>query len=168
MQPTELLGVYCFCKRVPGGPGGGGGGGSSSERPRSGLPPRPSSSSGGGQSCYSTVSHFNLIHISCHAAARRADSALRQPKREWEGATRRNGDTLCNNLLPVASASVPLDAYTAAASIFWDNLAALGGGGGRSGGSRSTRRLLAPEEDACSQANHPCHARRTPTCPHVP
>ncbi len=48
-----------------------------------------------------TVSHFNLIHISCHAAARRADSSLRVPKREWEGATLRNGGTLTNNLLPV-------------------------------------------------------------------
>ena len=29
----------------------------------------------------STVSHFNLIHVKCHAAARRADSNRRAPKR---------------------------------------------------------------------------------------
>lgn len=49
-----------------------------------------------------TVSHFNLIHVNCHAAARRADSSLRVAKREWEGATLRNGGTLANNLLPVS------------------------------------------------------------------
>ena len=41
---------------------------------------------------FSSVSHFNLIHISCHLAAKSADAALRQPKREWEGATLRNGE----------------------------------------------------------------------------
>lgn len=41
---------------------------------------------------YSTVTHFNLIHASCHAAARAADASLRAPKREWDGATLRNGD----------------------------------------------------------------------------
>ena len=56
-----------------------------------------------GLQVHMTVTHFNLIHINCHAAARRADSALRVPKREWEGATLRNGGTLTNNLLPVHS-----------------------------------------------------------------
>ena len=54
-----------------------------------------------------TVSHFNLIHLSCHGAARRADSNLRVSKREWEGATLRNGGTLTNNLLPVCSSTQP-------------------------------------------------------------
>lgn len=49
----------------------------------------------------STVSHWNLIHVTCHEAARRADASLRVAKREWEGATLRNAGTLTNNLLPV-------------------------------------------------------------------
>jgi hypothetical protein len=40
----------------------------------------------------SSVSHANLIHASCHAAAKAADLNLRQPKREWDGATIRNGE----------------------------------------------------------------------------
>ncbi|KAL0043194.1 hypothetical protein WJX82_003929 [Trebouxia sp. C0006] len=41
-----------------------------------------------------SVSHFNLIHSSCHQAARQAASALRAPKQEWERAALRNGETL--------------------------------------------------------------------------
>ena len=52
---------------------------------------------------HSTVSHWNLIHLACHEAARRADASLRTAKSEWEGATLRNGGTLANNLLPVSS-----------------------------------------------------------------
>lgn len=44
---------------------------------------------------YSTVTYFNLIHASCHAAARSADANLRAPKREWDGATLRNGEVRC-------------------------------------------------------------------------
>uniref|UniRef100_A0A7S1X4P1 E3 ubiquitin ligase UBR4 C-terminal domain-containing protein n=1 Tax=Tetraselmis chuii TaxID=63592 RepID=A0A7S1X4P1_9CHLO len=130
VQPSSLLGVYCFCKRTSAPP---------SRRSGTGVP----STRGGSGVQYSTVSHFNLIHISCHAAARRADSALRQPKREWEGATRRNGDTLCNNLLPVPGPKTSADAYAAAATTFWDNLAALGpGGAGRSSRANATSRML--------------------------
>ena len=50
----------------------------------------------------STVSHWNLIHLACHEAARRADASLRTAKSEWEGAALRNGGTLANNLLPVS------------------------------------------------------------------
>ena len=75
-----------------------------------------------------TVSHFNLIHINCHAAARRADSSLRAAKREWEGATLRNGGTLANNLLPV-SHMLPLlmlDRESASHSAVQSNLVAIG------------------------------------------
>lgn len=68
------------------------------------------------------VSHFNLIHSSCHQAARQADSALRAPKREWEGATLRNGETLCNNLLPLKAAGVSDTHYAAAVASFMDHL----------------------------------------------
>ena len=40
-----------------------------------------------------TVTHFNLIHFSCHADAARADRRLRPPKNEWDGATLRNSHT---------------------------------------------------------------------------
>ena len=53
----------------------------------------------------STVSHFNAIHISCHLEAKRADINRRPPKREWEGATLRNAETLCNSVLPVWTSS---------------------------------------------------------------
>lgn len=56
---------------------------------------------------HSTVSHYNLIHVSCHVAARRADAALRVAKKEWEGASLRNGNTLANNLLPVRLGPAP-------------------------------------------------------------
>ena len=68
------------------------------------------------------VSHFNLIHSSCHQAARQADSALRAPKREWEGATLRNGETLCNNLLPLKGAGVSDTQHAAAVASFMDHL----------------------------------------------
>lgn len=69
-----------------------------------------------------TVSHFSLIHVACHQAARRADAALRHPKREWEGATLRNGETLCNNLVPVRGGCVSDAAYASAVATFWENL----------------------------------------------
>ena len=68
------------------------------------------------------VSHFNLIHTSCHQAAKQADSALRAPKREWEGATLRNGETLCNNLLPLRCAAVSDTQHAAAVASFMDGL----------------------------------------------
>ena len=68
------------------------------------------------------VSHFNLIHTSCHQAARVADSGLRAPKREWEGATLRNGETLCNNLLPLKAAGVSDTVHAAAVATFMEQL----------------------------------------------
>lgn len=69
-----------------------------------------------------TVSHFNLIHNSCHHSARKADSALRAPKREWEGATLRNGETLCNNLLPLKAGRVSDTLHAVAVTSFMENL----------------------------------------------
>ena len=68
------------------------------------------------------VSHFNLIHTSCHQAAKQADSALRAPKREWEGATLRNGETLCNNLLPLRCGNVSDTQHAAAVASFMEAL----------------------------------------------
>lgn len=65
----ELLGAYVFCKRLGAAEAG-------SAAPPEGLAlPRSAGH------VLSTVSHFNLIHVKCHAAARRADSNRRAPKR---------------------------------------------------------------------------------------
>lgn len=49
-------------------------------------------------------------------------AGLRAPKREWEGATLRNGETLCNNLLPLRAAQVSDTAHAAAVASFMANL----------------------------------------------
>lgn len=61
---------------------------------------------------YSTVTHSNFIHFICHQNAYRADSQLKQPKKEWEGAIIRNDHTKCNNLFPIKGANLPEDAYS--------------------------------------------------------
>jgi E3 ubiquitin-protein ligase UBR4 len=111
-RPAELLGVYAFCAET---------------RTRSDASP---SLGGRREKTFSSVSHFNAIHFSCHDAARRADAALKTPKREWEGASLRNGETLANNLLPLAAGrhcAVPADALAAAAEQWWERLAEIGG-----------------------------------------
>jgi E3 ubiquitin-protein ligase UBR4 len=60
---------------------------------------------------YSTVTHFNFIHFSCHRDAAKADKALKQPKEEWDGATVRNQQTKCNNLCPVWGPNITDEAY---------------------------------------------------------
>jgi len=103
LKPRELLGVYCFNKLV--------------------LTP---AANGDMSQTVCTVSHFNAIHFSCHASAKRADVALRIPKREWEGAVLRNSETLCNNLLPVSSSTISESTYAAAVDAWWQNAFALG------------------------------------------
>lgn len=67
------------------------------------------------------TSHMRPIHVACHAAAQRADAALRAPKSEWEGAALRNGNVPCNCIVPLFDASVDGDEYAQA-------VARLGGG----------------------------------------
>ncbi|KDP24330.1 hypothetical protein JCGZ_25626 [Jatropha curcas] len=114
LRPTDLLGVYSFSKRVNLGVGTSG------------------SARGGAECVYTTVSYFNIIHFQCHQEAKRADAALRNPKKEWEGATLRNNESLCNSLFPVRGPSVPLAQYIRYVDQYWDNLNALG----RADGSR--------------------------------
>lgn len=52
----------------------------------------------GSNSCFTTVTHLNAIHLSCHKEAARADRSSRRD--EWDGASLRNSQTKCNNLLP--------------------------------------------------------------------
>ena len=51
-RPGEALGCYTFCRRVTAHAAGGGA--------------APVSTSGRGESYYTSVSHFNVIHFSCH------------------------------------------------------------------------------------------------------
>ncbi|KAL8471843.1 hypothetical protein ACS0TY_029181 [Phlomoides rotata] len=112
LRPTDMLGVYTYSKRVNLGVG--------------------SSGSARGDCVYTTVSHFNIIHFQCHQEAKRADAALRNPKKEWDGAALRNNETLCNNLFPLRVPSVPMVQYRRYVDQYWDHLNALG----RADGSR--------------------------------
>jgi E3 ubiquitin-protein ligase UBR4 len=113
-RPRELMGVYCFCKRVE-------------CAPAATNSITNSANTTANTTGYATVSHFNAIHFACHAAARRADIALRTPKREWEGASLRNSETLCNNLLPVFAGRVGEPSFARAAGAWWENVAAAVG-----------------------------------------
>ena len=117
-RPGEALGCYSFCRRVPLFGGAGGGSQSSTSPGRS-----PSAAS---EMCYTSVSHFNLIHFSCHRDATRAERTLKQPKEEWEGATLRNSQTKCNNLMPIYGASVSEEAYAMCVEQWWANMAHIG------------------------------------------
>eukprot|EP00737_Agarophyton_chilense_P000145 gb/GEZJ01000171.1/.p1 GENE.gb/GEZJ01000171.1/~~gb/GEZJ01000171.1/.p1 ORF type:complete len:2543 (-),score=347.47 gb/GEZJ01000171.1/:2886-9395(-) len=52
-----------------------------------------------GSSCFTTVTHMNAIHLTCHKEAARMDRSSRRD--EWDGASLRNSQTLCNNMFPV-------------------------------------------------------------------
>jgi E3 ubiquitin-protein ligase UBR4 len=57
-----------------------------------------------------------------YQAARRADSGLKTPKKEWEGAAVRNNETLCNNLLPMRSTGLAEADYRRGCEAFWEGL----------------------------------------------
>ena len=56
---------------------------------------------------YTTVTHFNLVHVDCHVAAVRQARG----REEWESATLQNANTKCNGLLPLWGPSVPESAF---------------------------------------------------------
>ncbi|XP_024544363.1 auxin transport protein BIG [Selaginella moellendorffii] len=111
LRPTDMLGAYSYSKRVNIG--------------SATVHGRP-------EWVYTTVSHFNVIHVQCHQEAKRADASLKNPKKEWEGAAIRNNETLCNDLFPLRGPAVALAQYSRCVDTFWDNLNALG----RADGSR--------------------------------
>ncbi|RZC70316.1 hypothetical protein C5167_033447 [Papaver somniferum] len=112
LRPNDMLGIYSYSKRVNLGIG--------------------ISGSTRGECVYTTVSHFNIIHFQCHQEAKRADAALKNPKKEWDGATLRNNETLCNCLFPLRGPAVPIAQYVRYVDQYWDNLNSLG----RADGSR--------------------------------
>ncbi|XP_055747277.1 E3 ubiquitin-protein ligase UBR4 [Salvelinus fontinalis] len=85
-QPTKVLGIYTFTKRVA--------------LEDFEIKPRK-------QQGYSTVSHFNIVHYDCHLAAVR----LARGREEWESAALQNANTKCNGLLPVWGPHVPESAF---------------------------------------------------------
>ncbi|XP_075046927.1 E3 ubiquitin-protein ligase UBR4 isoform X4 [Mixophyes fleayi] len=85
-QPTKVLGIYTFTKRVTLE--------ETENKPRK-------------QYAYSTVSHFNIVHYDCHLAAVR----LARGREEWDSAALQNANTKCNGLLPVWGPHVPESAF---------------------------------------------------------
>lgn len=114
-RPEEALAFYVYCRRVPLDLNFSSAGGSknedsdmnadngdedseieiiSSNRNRIG-----GSSRSGSNTCYTTVTQLNAIHLSCHKEAARVDRTSRRD--EWDGAFLRNSQTKCNNMFPV-------------------------------------------------------------------
>ncbi|XP_008300472.1 E3 ubiquitin-protein ligase UBR4 isoform X1 [Stegastes partitus] len=85
-QPTKVLGIYTFTKRVA----------------LEDFENKPRKQQG-----YSTVSHFNIVHYDCHLAAVR----LARGREEWDSAALQNANTKCNGLLPVWGPHVPESAF---------------------------------------------------------
>lgn len=75
-QPSKVLGIYTFTKRV--------------NIEEFELKPRKTLA-------YTTVTHFNVVHIDCHVSAIR----LARGRDEWESASLQNANTRCNGLLPL-------------------------------------------------------------------
>jgi E3 ubiquitin-protein ligase UBR4 len=75
-QPNKVLGIYTFTKRAI--------------LEEFELKPRKTIG-------YSTVAHFNIVHIECHNSALR----LARTRDEWESASLQNANTKCNGLLPL-------------------------------------------------------------------
>eukprot|EP00468_Gymnochlora_sp_CCMP2014_P014335 CAMPEP_0167769544 /NCGR_PEP_ID=MMETSP0110_2-20121227/17363_1 /TAXON_ID=629695 /ORGANISM="Gymnochlora sp., Strain CCMP2014" /LENGTH=953 /DNA_ID=CAMNT_0007658503 /DNA_START=1030 /DNA_END=3892 /DNA_ORIENTATION=+ len=69
-----------------------------------------------------SVTHFNMIHYTCHEEAVRADAKLKPMKREWEGATIRNSHTLCNNLFPMLGPDINVNDYAVKVEKYWRDI----------------------------------------------
>jgi E3 ubiquitin-protein ligase UBR4 len=88
-QPAKVLGIYTFTKKC------------NAEEFEMKLRATPA---------YTTVSHFNVVHVECHMAAVRTSRS----RDEWESASLQNGNTRCNGLLPLWGPAVPESAFAAA------------------------------------------------------
>ncbi|KAG6463209.1 hypothetical protein O3G_MSEX013740 [Manduca sexta] len=85
-QPTKVLGIYTYTKRCP----------------VEEYEVRARKTLG-----YTTVSHYNIVHVECHMAAVR----LARARDEWESAALQNASTRCNGLLPLWGPHVPESAF---------------------------------------------------------
>ena len=127
-KPEEVLGVYVFNKRCSIAQGLGDGiGGAMHASPGVGralndpgtparhgsvgaaggavgspsTPPRGAPALSRADRCFSSVCNMSFVHMTCHLQATRAERCLKVPRLEWDGASLRNQNTKCNNLLPV-------------------------------------------------------------------
>lgn len=75
-QPSKVLGIYTFTKRT--------------NIEEFELKARKTLG-------YTTVTHFNVVHVDCHMSAIR----LARSRDEWESASLQNANTRCNGLLPL-------------------------------------------------------------------
>uniref|UniRef100_A0A6B2EA35 Putative e3 ubiquitin-protein ligase ubr4 n=1 Tax=Phlebotomus kandelakii TaxID=1109342 RepID=A0A6B2EA35_9DIPT len=89
-QPTKVLGIYTFTKRVP----------VEQFEVKRKTPG------------YTTVTHFNVVHIDCHMSAIR----LARSRDEWESASLQNANTRCNGLLPLWGPEVTESAFSSSMS----------------------------------------------------
>ncbi|XP_076455251.1 E3 ubiquitin-protein ligase UBR4-like isoform X3 [Babylonia areolata] len=87
-QPQKVLAVYTFSKRCN----------------LDEYENKPRKTPG-----YSTVSHFNVVHVDCHTAAVRHARG----REEWESATLQNANTKCNGLLPLWGPQVQESVFAA-------------------------------------------------------
>ncbi|KAK9874861.1 hypothetical protein WA026_005677 [Henosepilachna vigintioctopunctata] len=85
-QPNKVLGIYTFTKRCN----------------LDDFEAKPRKMVG-----YSTVTHFNIVHIDCHMNAVR----LARARDEWESAALQNANTKCNGLLPLWGPQVAESAF---------------------------------------------------------
>lgn len=95
-KPEQILGLYTYTKklRIP------------DENQWMAGPTMTSEING-----FTTVTHFNSIHLTCHTAAAKADRQAKKPIQEWEGAQIRNSHTKCNGWFPIKGAKVSEGEY---------------------------------------------------------
>uniref|UniRef100_A0A1I8NYS2 UBR-type domain-containing protein n=1 Tax=Stomoxys calcitrans TaxID=35570 RepID=A0A1I8NYS2_STOCA len=87
-QPTKVLGIYTFTKRC--------------NVEEFEIKSRKTIG-------YTTVTHFNVVHVDCHTSAIR----LARGRDEWERASLQNANTRCNGLLPLWGPEVSEAAFSA-------------------------------------------------------
>ncbi|XP_015606097.1 protein purity of essence isoform X2 [Cephus cinctus] len=85
-QPNQVLGIYTFTKRCH----------------VEEFETKQRNTVG-----YTTVTHFNVVHVDCHMSAVR----LARVRDEWESAALQNANTKCNGLLPLWGPHVPESAF---------------------------------------------------------
>lgn len=85
-QPSKVLGIYTYTKRCV----------------LDEYEMKPRKTYG-----YTSVTHFNTVHIECHMSAVRSARG----RDEWDSAALQNANTRCNGLLPIWGPQVPESVY---------------------------------------------------------
>uniref|UniRef100_T1GY88 E3 ubiquitin ligase UBR4 C-terminal domain-containing protein n=1 Tax=Megaselia scalaris TaxID=36166 RepID=T1GY88_MEGSC len=96
-QPSKVLGIYTFTKKTN----------------VEDFEMKPRKTQG-----YTTVTHFNVVHVDCHSSAIRSsrgrDEWERASRDEWERASLQNANTRCNGLLPLWGPDIAEAVFTLA------------------------------------------------------